>query len=186
MTMHSHDPPGFIIDALRDHDLSDQDYYLYASGRALGFVRMAATALDELDNELKVAEYHAYAGVSAARSALDAAANWLRVALNMGIGPSTRIDFAKDKFRQWIGDACQEIAGDVNTLGVLAKQIDRERQRAQHREGLVMIFYNSGDWYISQGPRDNPSNHKHCPTLMRDWANSIEIHLQGIVRAIPN
>ena len=42
------------------------DYFLYGAGRALGFMRMAAYALDEPYSSQKVAEYHAYTGISAA------------------------------------------------------------------------------------------------------------------------
>ena len=182
--MQSYEAPEFIIAALVGRDLHEEQYYLFAAGQAMAFVRMAATALDDLGNEPRVAEYHAYAGVSAARTALDAAANWLRVALDMGIGPSPRIDFAKEGFRTRVRDARPEIAENVDTLGELARDIDPERQRAQHSEGLAMIFYNSGDWYISQGPRDDPSNHRHCPTLLRCWADNIEAHFRNIVQVV--
>jgi len=58
-------------------DLVDADYHLAGSARDLGFVKIAADELDEVGNELGIAEYHAFAGVSGARAAVDAAASWL-------------------------------------------------------------------------------------------------------------
>ena len=75
--MPSYDVPAWIIQALYDNgELTDASYHLYGAGRALTFVRMAADTLEPLANDDKIfAEYHAYAGISAARTAIDATAS---------------------------------------------------------------------------------------------------------------
>jgi hypothetical protein len=79
---------------------------IYAAGRALAFARMAADAHGRSGNEplggQRVAEYHAYAGVSACRTALDATANWLRIALFRTMSPGVSVDIAKAGFRRKI------------------------------------------------------------------------------------
>lgn len=75
--MKVYDVPDCIVDFMKHRDIVDSDYLLYGSGRALGWLRMSADTIESLPNELKEAEYHGYAGISAARTAIDALANWL-------------------------------------------------------------------------------------------------------------
>ena len=113
--MKTFDVPDWMVGPFVTNGVSENDYYLYGAGRALGFARMAAYALDDpnydtetIGHPLKVAEYHAYTGISAARTAIDATASWCNVVLNpnppngvgraleqditgMGKGPSRRI-----------------------------------------------------------------------------------------------
>jgi len=58
------DAPDCIVEAMRHRDLREPDYMIYGAGRALGFMRMAAWALQEVEKEIfggdqRAAEYHA-------------------------------------------------------------------------------------------------------------------------------
>ena len=101
--MSSYEVPDFIVQALyQNGKLTGASYQLYVAGRAFTFVGMAADSLeslaDEQANDQKVAEYHDCAGISSARTAIDATASWLRVELSLGkAGPG--IDFNKKRYR---------------------------------------------------------------------------------------
>jgi len=100
MTLRTYDVPDWITESLVGRDLTGADYkYLFGFGRALGFARTAADAIDALGNELKTVEYHAYAGVSASRTAIDAAAHWVRVRLPIHVTKVTQVDFKNKRFR---------------------------------------------------------------------------------------
>lgn len=75
--MKEHEIPECIVRALIEAPgLASKEYNLAYSGRAIGFVRMAADALEETPrNHQLSAAYHAYAGIGAARTSIDAAAN---------------------------------------------------------------------------------------------------------------
>jgi hypothetical protein len=95
----TYDVPECIVTFIRHRDLRDEDYYLYATGRALGWVRMAAFQLERTD-DFKLAEYHAYAAICAARTSIDAFANFLNRFLSLGLSPPTESDLAKNRFRK--------------------------------------------------------------------------------------
>src|SRR5581483_9855755 len=88
--------PDCILETLVERDWVDADYHLASSGRAIGWVRMAADRIEEAE-EQNVADYHAYAGVSSARTAIDAVASWLNVRLDLGMSGSA-VDLTKSKF----------------------------------------------------------------------------------------
>lgn len=73
--------PECIVKALsKKNNLVDADFHLVGVGRAIAFVRMAASVLETFGHEsLRIAEYHAYAGISASRTAIDATSSWLRL-----------------------------------------------------------------------------------------------------------
>lgn len=160
-------------------DLVDTDYYLYGAGRAITWLRMSADALDDLraetifDIDQKSAEYHAYTGVSAARTALDALANWVNLLLTIG-SPSPAIDFAKAKFATKIGAKVPALKELLPRLEVLAKQIDEDRQRAQHREGLAIQHYSEDGrglgWYLCSPGRADRS----LVAMLRTWADDLK------------
>src|SRR5438105_248586 len=100
---------------------------------------MAADALDRSGASVvgnqRVAEYHAYAGVSACRTAIDATANWLCILLP-SMAPGVGVDLTKLKFREKITAIRPRRWKQLERLGALASHIDPLRQAAQHREGL--------------------------------------------------
>lgn len=95
--LKSYDVPDCVVAYLRGEDLVPRHYYAYGAGRALQWIRMAADALDGLqvktmvDMERKPAEYHAYAGISAARTSIDALANCLNQHFKVGLS-GTAVD----------------------------------------------------------------------------------------------
>jgi hypothetical protein len=184
--MRSYDVPTCIIEFFRHRDLVDSDYALYGSGRAIGWLKMSADAIEELPNELKEAEYYAYAGISAGRTAIDALANWLNAVLKLE-KRRTAIDLAKDPFRKLIENSAPSIAVHADRLGALADMIDGPRQQAQHREGLALQFRNAegtneqGGWHLAREELQEPGNSIYLPGLLREWATSIEEEVCAIV-----
>lgn len=176
--MRTYDVPDCIIEYMRRRDLVDGDYHLYGSGRALGWIRMAANELDSLPNELKIAEYHAYAGVSAARTAVDALASWLNLHFDLRKGGTT-IDFKKPPFRQCVLGKEPSLSDAMEGLASLAKEVDAFRQRAQHREGLALSYHVPGRWHVVL-----EAQRQHLPTLLRQWAGLIENAISHIVRHV--
>ena len=96
--MKEHEIPTCIVRALRDKvpELASKEYYLAHCGRAITFMRIAADEVDNLGNYQRHAEYHAYAGISAARTSIDAAANWLNSSYAI-CKPSPAVDFKPGK-----------------------------------------------------------------------------------------
>jgi len=183
--MPSYDVPECIAEFIRHRDLVDSDYYLYGSGRAIGWVKMSADAIDELPSELKEAEYHAYAGISAGRTAIDALANWLNAVLTLG-RKGTAIDFAKPAFRSLIEDRAPSVVAHATRLGALASAIDGFRQRAQHREGLALRFHVPGGWHLAfAGLQGAGAEDIDLPNLLRGWARDIEEEVCSIVAIFP-
>lgn len=72
----------------------------------------------------------------------------------------------------------------LNSIAV--DEIDRHRQRAQHREGLAVIRREPGGWYLApdgiQGPHteDLP-----LPELLSGWAAMIEAAVCDILASMP-
>ena len=69
----------------------------------------------------KVAEYHAYAGISAARTAIDAAASWLKMVLKLNFPSGNRVDLSKKEFRSEVAKAQAEI-GEYFKLWVASER----------------------------------------------------------------
>jgi hypothetical protein len=62
---------------------------------------------------------------------------------------------------------------ELNRIGV--DQIDQHRQRAQHREGLAVIKYEPGGWYLAPEGIQHPRAHDvPLPELLVGWADEIE------------
>ena len=104
--------------------LSEGDTYLHGAGRALGFVRMAAFALDEIPKDQKVAEYHAYVGISAARPTIDATACWLEKILELQVAQRHQVNTSRPEFRKSISRVRPEVSKYIKSLGDLGNQID--------------------------------------------------------------
>ncbi len=189
--MRTYDVPQWMVIPLLENGVSDSDYYLYGAGRALGFVRMAGDQLDDSTTPFKEAEYHAYTGISASRTAIDAAA-WLNVRLELKVSPPFHINLSRKSFREKISQAVPQVQGYLEALGDLGQTIDEHRQRAQHREGLAIEHQISsaetghlGGWYIRPngigGPHDND---QRLEELLRSWADKIECSLREIHRQL--
>ena len=74
-------------------------------GRALVFVRMAADALENHrletgPHEIFIAQYHAYAGISVAITAIDATATWLNEELDLRLKPGQNVSVGYHAFRR--------------------------------------------------------------------------------------
>ena len=163
--------------------LCDSDSYLCGAARALGFMKTAMHTINVLDaTQLKDAEYHAYFGVSAARTAIDATACWLDLILGIGQGASSKRDLAKKPFRNKVVAKKSTVQTYVEALGSLAKTVDLQRQKAQHRDGLVLTFHSESQkkdhqkgWYLeteeSQGKKELDL---HLIPLLKEWKNEIE------------
>ena len=187
--------PEWIVIPLLEDGVSDSDYYLYGAGRALGFVRMAGDQLDDSTTLFKEAEYHTYTGISASRTAIDAAAAWLNARLELKVSPPVDINLSRKPFREKVSQAVPQVQGYLEALGNLGQTIDEHRQRAQHREGLAIEHQISSaetshlsGWYIRPngigGPHDND---QRLAELLQSWAEKIEFNLRGIHRQLsPN
>lgn len=138
--MKTFDAPNWMIAPFISQGVSQSDYFLYGAGRSLVFVRMAAYALDETYCGQKVAEYHAYTGINAARTAIDATASWCNETLKLGLKPGNQVNLSRQDFREKLSQIQPQISEYVEHLGDLGRQIDEHRQRAQYREGLAMFY----------------------------------------------
>jgi hypothetical protein len=178
---------GQLVDFGRRRNLRKSDYALYGAGRNLVFSRIAADSLDG-PGESRLAEYHAYAGVSALRSSIDSAANWLRLHLKMKVKRATEISLTRPSFLTAVKQEKPSIATHVDALARIAREIDKHRQRAQHREGLALVRYVSSDserWYLApRGIQYVRNQDRDIVDLLRDWANRIESELEGMLKAV--
>ncbi|MCE2465173.1 MAG: hypothetical protein J4G01_03705 [Dehalococcoidia bacterium] len=192
--MKTFDAPDWMIEPFLKQGILGPDYYLYGAGRALGFVRTAAYELEVLEDgsetvghQQKIAEYHAYAGISAARTAIDATAAWLNVRLGLGLGQSSVVNLSRKDFRTKVLVGRPEAQEYCRVLGDLGREIDEHRQRAQHREGLAVSYYLSqklnflSGWYLRpQGMSGHWEDALLLVELLRSWADEIEDNLRGI------
>ena len=186
--METYDVPCWMILPMWENGLGESDPYMYGAGRALGFIGTAATALQQLDNKQKEAEYHAYAGVSAARTAIDASACWLNLKLQIGQKNNSSLDLSKKGFRTKIAEKLAPACAPMKGLGTLAKEIDQHRQRAQHRDGLPLSYHGEstalnhpGGWYLvtAASQYDHLLDLPLCD-LLRSWRKQIEQNLFSI------
>ena len=190
--MKTFDVPDWMIAPFVANRVSENDYFLYGAGRALGFVRMAAYALDDpnydtetIGHPLKAAEYHAYTGISAARTAIDAIAVWCNRTLHLGVAQGPQLNLSRKDFQDKVSKASPEVATYVQTLGDLGRKIDEHRQRAQHREGLAFSYHmdsqklgHPGGWYLAIGG-DHTADLR-LVDLLNGWADEIEENLREI------
>ena len=180
--------PDWMVSPFVTNEFSESDNYLYGAGCALGFVRMAAYALDEIPNDQKVAEYHTYTGISAARTAIDATAVWCNLVLELGLKPGIQVSLTKKAFRNKVSKANPGVATCVQALADLAGEIDKHRQRAQHREGLAIRNKFSrksqhlNGWYLAIGG-DHTADLR-LVDLLNGWADEIEENLREIHRVL--
>ncbi len=191
--------PEWMIGPFVDHGVSNDDYYLYGAGRALGLVKMAACALDDLGHGAevrgdpqKIAEYHAYTGISADRTALDAIAGWCNSALQLGMSQGNQLNLSRTDFQSKVLMAQPQIVEYVKALGDLGKEIDKHRQRAQHREGLAIIRHTDskklghvGGWYLMPNGLSGERADDLClADLLRTWGDKIEGNLREIHKRV--
>ena len=190
--MKTFDVLEWIVAPLMANGVTESDYDLYGAGRALVFIRMAAYALDLTHTGQKVAEYHAYAGISAARTAIDATASWCNAALKLEVPPGNQVNLSWQDFRQKVLQAQPGVSKYVKNLGELGSKIDEHRQRAQHREGLAIISHQDseglghpGGWYLMpKGLSGDRAADLRLSDLLNDWAEEIESNLQEIHKAV--
>ena len=184
---------GFYLSVrAKSTGLSESDYHLHGAGRALGFVRMATCALAESYSGQEVGEYHAYTGISAARTAIDAIAVWFNTTLQLDVVQGPEINLSRKDFRKKVSKASLEVSTYVQALGTLGKQIDKHRQRAQHREGLAISPHmdseqlgHPGGWYLMpQGLSGDRTADLRLVDLLNGWANEIEDNLREILKVM--
>lgn len=196
--------PEFLKGNLAGRDPWFADDYLLAGARAVCWVRSAAGFLEQLaagasPGDRALAEYHTYAGVSAARTALDALANWLRVVLlipDAEFVPSQR-DFAVSKFRRRLKKEEPHLGATLGSLFILTKEIDPLRQAAQHREGIPISFAvlkeapsQGARWRLKgrsfeRGRVSKTYRELELVALLSGWADQIDTQLQQLLRALP-
>ena len=192
--MKTYDVPKWMIAPFLAEGVSDSDYFLYGAGRALGFIRMAAYVLDlEVpSSEFKVAEYHTYTGISAARTAIDATASWLNQVLKLGVPQGNQVNLSRPDFQTKIVTHLPKAEKCIQSLGDLGNKINEHRQRAQHREGLAIIhhldskkFEHTGGWYLApNGLSSDRADDIRLPDLLHSWADEIEANLQAIHKTV--
>ena len=180
--METHDVPCWMTVPMLANGVRESDYYLYGAGRALGFMKMAADALAKLDSAQKEAEYHTYAGISAARTAIDAGACWLNLLLQIGQPFNPSLDLSKQGFRKKLVKNRPAICAYVEALGALGKVVDEQRHKAQHRAGLPVKYHvesnksnHQGGWYlVTQESHGHHQSDLHLSNLLQDWERQIE------------
>ena len=194
--MKTFDVPDWMVGPFVTNGVSENDCYLYGAGRALGFARMAAYALDDpnydtkpIGHPLKIAEYHAYTGISAARTAIDATASWCNVVLELGLKPGIQVSLTKKAFRTKVSKASPGVTTYVQAVGDLGEKIDEHRQRAQHREGLAISYHmdsqklgHPGGWYLAISG-DHTADLR-LVDLLNGWADEIEENLHEIHKVL--
>jgi hypothetical protein len=168
--------PRCITQFMLKRDLVEADYHLNGVGRALSHVRIAAQQLRNT-NGREMADYHAYAGVSAARTAIDSMASWLNLWSGAHRRASGAVDLNNERFRKDVDPRLPKAMipriDELNRIGV--DQIDQHRQRAQHREGLAVVRYEPGGWYLAPEGIQHPRAHDvPLPELLDGWADGIE------------
>ncbi len=176
--------PHCITVFMRHRVLVDADYHLNGVGRAIAYTRIAAQELQHARGAEKV-DYHAYAGVSAARTAIDSMASWVNLWYGLNLPPSSKIDLGRKDFRKKLDlrvpPAMVHHLDRLNSIGV--GQIDTHRQRAQHREGLAVVHYPDG-WYLAPEGIQNPrANDLPLPELLKGWADEIQAAVCDVLEA---
>ena len=189
--MKTFDVPDWMIAPFMANGVSEDDYSLYGAGSALGFVRTAAYSLGEPYSSQKVAEYHAYTGISAARTAIDATASWLEGMLEFQMARRYLVNPSRQEFRDKVSQVLPEISKYVENLGDLGNQIDDHRQQAQHREGLAIRNKSPrksphlNGWYLMpQGLSADHTADLRLVDLLNGWADAIEENLREIHKVL--
>ena len=152
------------------------------AGRTLGFVRMAADRLETpRPGRRSVAQYHAYAGISAALTSIDATATWLNESLRLGVTAGIPVDLCRSAYRQRVSDAIPDAEEHIAVLGQLKGYINESRKLIQHRRGAPLNFHPYGEGWCFEPPDDREPTqvvHRYLHDLLRNWANQIEPNLK--------
>ena len=152
---------------------------------------MKSLTISEIPNDQKVAEYHAYTGISAARTAIDAIASWLEKMLELQVARRHLVNPSRQEFREAVSQIRPEVSKYVKNLGDLGNQIDDHRQQAQHREGLAIRNNFSrksphlNGWYLA--PKGLSGDHTadlRLVDLLNRWANEIEENIREIHKVL--
>jgi hypothetical protein len=95
----------------------------------------------------------------------------------LGRNPSASVDLGNKRFRKEI-DALvlSAMLAHLDRLNSIAtNEIDRHRQRAQHREGLAVVRHEPGGWYLApEGAQRPRSQDLPLADLLLSWPNAIE------------
>ena len=151
---------------------------------------MAAYALDKIPKSiLKVAEYHAYTGISAARTAIDATASWCNRILHLGVAQGPQLNLRLKDFQDKVSKASPEVVTYIQALADLVGEIDKHRNRAQHREGLAISYHmdsqklgHPGGWYLAIS--GDQTADLRLVYLLNGWADEIEDNLREIHKVL--
>lgn len=170
---------------------------LAGCGRAVARARLAAELLATV--EWVEADLYAYTAVSACRSAIDSFSHWINRFLGVGASPGVGMDVSKKEFRNQLDSALvaqgyEGMRPRLDQLAQLAREIDKWRQVAQHREGLFVRSLveawqpgmenipNPRQWRIARpGVRQVTEDDPVVYDLVLAWAAEIEAELCAIL-----
>jgi len=139
--------------------------------------------------DIRVADYHAYSGVSSARTCVDAFTCWLNGWFDVGMTRAAinliREDFWKRLQAKICAYADPTLVTSVRKLRGLAKEIDAYPQPAQHRDGLPVARL-AGVWRIAKSSSEKvTSSNADAAALLRFWADRAETEICLILQAWP-
>jgi hypothetical protein len=199
--------PICVVQFLRTKHWTDANRHIWPvflaqCGRSIARARLAAELFSTI--EILEADYHAYAGVSSCRTALDAFARWLNGFLEspMPLSNPIAINVTRNDFKKAIGTALStrghgSAIPHLDALKDLGDEIDIYRQLAQHRDGLFVRSYfgafspgqeNVPDplrWRIAKpGEYEVTAKSEIAVNLIRRWTDAIEIQVCAIL-ALP-
>lgn len=146
--------PDCFMPVLRDFRWA----FLVTAGQRLGFVRRAADEIERVAQEGLFrddldARYHVYAGITAVRAVIDAAALWLREWVEFQTGDDlpelapSLISLTNPSFLNPLLERTAKVDGRleqyIGVLRRLALEVDEFRQLESHRQGVRIAFFDS-------------------------------------------
>ena len=175
------------------------------------FIRIAANQLEALTEEFAMeAEYHASAGMNAARGVADSTASWLNGELGLGAKEGNALSLTHNPFLYKVAAKLPKVEEHLRRLAAWAGVFHTQRLKAQHGNGLAMFYgkvlrTDNQDideilkgWFLHpadipggafdlKGPRWESTEEflTLLAPLLRRAANEMEEALEQVIAAIP-
>jgi hypothetical protein len=183
--------PPAIASFLQRRERTRSDYFLRHCGRSIVRIRIAADGLDSTAF-IWEADYHAYAGVSSAYTAVDTFSNWLSSLLGLVWQRVTDVGLDKSEFRERVRERISPaMYAHICELRTLLAAINPYRRPAIHREGLIVTRVSTSQrpqWTWSVWTQDQSrlgADFNDATGMLRNWADRLEASVGAAIDLAP-
>ena len=138
--MKTFDAPEWMTAPFLTEGVSDSDFSCTGLAVHWDSSERPADALDAEDPspEFKVAEYHTYTGISAARTAIDATASWLNQVLNWACLKGTESNLSRTAFQTKILNFGLKPKSSSSLWAILGRKLTNTANELNMEKGWLL------------------------------------------------